>query len=340
MPGPFVFPASGTLSGIPLAAYRADLASRLGEYERLTVSTTAASGDAARLVIADEVRDDEEERARWAGGYLYAAGGTEAGVQRRILRDGYEGPQGALRVSRPFASPLRVGTPVELTRPLPVKRHLGVVGIDDCVNEALDRIVVEARIPFTGNGSHAYDLSPYPFIQRPDQIDGVYDWLAGSASTDNPVRSAATIGLRQMGSTRYLETDWLYATSDSFQVAVLVSARRLVKQNGSWGYSDGGLVADDDEAAAPLDWVRAFGMLMALRHTMDMTVRDRTLEAPERNLRLATLAADRRRWALAAADIKLHSMPQPRAGRVRGIVAVPTDPNAVPDVVGRMPWWG
>lgn len=110
------------------------------------VTDTAAAGDTARVVLSDEFRDDEAGYDFLAGDWLYVAGDdattNQPQTQRRIVSQpgaGYLGPMGGVTLSRPFDAPLIAGSPVHLTSPSPMRRHLGVSGYREAINEGLDR---------------------------------------------------------------------------------------------------------------------------------------------------------------------------------------------------------
>jgi hypothetical protein len=332
MPTPLIVPTSTSGQGFTLLDYRSDLGETLGLYQHLMVTQLATGGEAARHVILDELRDDEQERSQWAGAYLYARDGVQAGQQRRILREGYEGQFGALRLSRPFAAALLAGTSVELSWPLPVKKHLTVKGLDDIVNEALERCRVEARLSMTGDGTSAFNLSQHPSILRYEDTNGLYDWRGRVVATDNAGLSPYAYDLRVNGHEIKLETSYLYTSGDTFELAIFSKAKYLVAQNNVWGYSNAGLVADDDQAAVPLHWVRAFGMVKALRHLDQLAMRDASLSDAARQAVLATHARDRQQWARACVSIIQHEFPLPMqaAPPSMALVGSVSTPSAFP----------
>lgn len=285
--------ALGTDSTFPtLADLRHELADQLGTYGSYRVSAVATGGEPARYVLADELRDDEESRSQFAGGYVYAASGNQQGRVRRILQEGYEGPFGALRLSRPYDAALAVGTTIELTHPLPVTRHLAVKGLNQIIDEALERLRVRARIPLAGNGTRMYSLAAYPWLTRYEQTDGIYDygWGGLSAALDPPILSPYPYSIRTDGATITLETGWQYATTATFYLSVLVPANRLIFDGTIWGYNPLGLQADTDQAAAPVQWVVAFGMVKGLVYLRRLTRKDKTLSKDEQAEALAEIA--------------------------------------------------
>jgi len=320
-------PPGGT--GPTLATYRRRLADELGFWLQTATTATPSGGDPSRVVLADELRDDEVGYDLVGGLWLYVAWGGLAGTQRRIVRQadvGYQGALGAVVVSRPFSSPLAAGATIEITAPLPVKRHLQVKGLNDLVNEALARIWVEARLPIAGNGTASYDLAAYPWLTSVEQVRGIYDtrWAApGQAAELSPW------GYRLVtnGATRTLVTEDSYTAADTFEMAVLVRADRLVYDGAAWSYlTTPGLIDDADQAAAPEAWVLAFGMVKALQYLTRLTLLDRALDQKTKQAMLADLLDRRRTWAAAAKQIKLESFPKPLAERTRPLVSGTSGP--------------
>src|SRR5688572_13972666 len=101
------------------------LADELGWRTSTTATATASVGDTTRVVLADEVRDDEAGQGLVSGQWLYVRSGVLAPTQRRILRHnaGHLGPMGAVTLSRPLSSALINGSAIDITSPLPVVRH-------------------------------------------------------------------------------------------------------------------------------------------------------------------------------------------------------------------------
>ena len=331
MPIPFiVLSSSQTGTGPTLADYRHRLADELGFYLRTTVSTVATSGEATRVVLANEIRDDEAGYDFMGRPWLYVASGNQSGTQRRILTEdgvGYQGSRSALMLSRPLAGALASGDAIEITSPLPVKRHLAIKGLNDLVNEALDRIWLEARISITGNGTYSYSKASYPWLTRYDQTRGIYDtlWLS---SGEAPALSPYGYRLDVNGQSRTLVTEQSYTTADTFQLAVFVRASRLVYDGASWSYvtSPTGLLNDTYQAAAAEEWVATFGMVKALQHLTRLTLMDRRMDKDEKILMLADLVSRRQQYALAAGEIKRREFPKSLPERSRSFLYAPADP--------------
>lgn len=313
MPAPIILPASTAGTGVTRARYVSALADQLGVYRATTVATTATGADPKRLVLSDDLRDDgEDPDDTFERLYVYVADGDEAGQQRRIVRTGHVGRFGAAYLSRPFTTTLTSGTPLLITGPLPVGRNGRRKGLQTIVNEALARIVLEARLPFTGTGSREISLDDYPWLNRTDQTSGLYDTHSSGVSTDPLDLSPGRYRIVANGADRSLVTDDTYYDGEAFELAVIVAAVNLISDGTTWAYVDGtGLTDDDDQAAAPLNWVVTFGMVLALRHLMTLVDMDPSLADAERVRMLAGYQRRLPTWAAAAAYIHERLFPVP-----------------------------
>ena len=318
-------PTPSTGTGLTLLRARNRLADELGFYHATTVSDTGDNGDAARVVIADEFRDDEIGY-EWMGMWLYAQNGAQAGFQRRIVSQsdaGYLGSLGAAVLSRPFAAALVTGTTVEITNPLPVKRHLAVKGLNECLNEGLSRIWTEVRLTVTGNGTYTYSLASYPWLTRYEQTRGIYDYRTYGITYPTTL-SVAVYRFAKNGAGISLVTNVLYTSAETFELAVLVRADRYVYNGSSWSYvTTPGLQADDWQAAVPEEWSVAFAMVQAIRFLIEWTERDEKLSDAVRNRRLANLSRRLAQWASTAAAMKKYEFPQPMQEPTESLVYVP-----------------
>lgn len=314
MPLPIILLSSESGSGPTLLRLRSRLADEIGFYHSTTVSDTGDNGDAARVVIADEFRDDEIGYEHNAAVWLYAQNGAQAGVQRRIIAQpeaGYLGSMAAMQVSRPFTAALASGVTVELTSPLPVKRHLGIKGLNELLNEGLARIWTEVRLTITGNSTYSYSLAAYPWLQTYEQTRGIWDYRSGG--TTNPSElSAAGYRLVKNGAGVSLVTNALYTSSETFELAVIVRADRYVSDGTTWAYTaTPGLLGDAYQAACPEEWAIAFAMVKALQYLTRLVMKDKRLSKEEKAERLSDILPRRRTWALTAASILMDEMPQP-----------------------------
>ena len=295
--------------------YRRRLADEMGQWMETTTSAVASHGDPARVVLADELRDDESGYEFAARDWLYVRDGAQQDTQRRILSQtdvGYQGARGAFVVSRPFNAALAEGVTIEATSPLPCKRHAGVKGYNDFVNEALTLCRVVARLTFTGNGTNQQSLAAYPFVYSDDDIHGLYetDW-SGVSSAPVPTASAPTVASN--GITRTLVLPRAYATSETYYLDVLVRGDRLVYDGSAWGYLTGettGLSADTHQGAAPEGWVVAFGAAKGFEYLLELTGKDETLSDAVRERRMSSYERRRVRWTRTANRIRMYAFPR------------------------------
>ena len=295
MAGSFILPAGPSVDGSggapgrgpTRADYWQDLAGQIGRFQTFTVSSTATSGEGSRLVLVDELADDDVEDDEFRDGWLYVMDGEQAGAQRRILQsEGYVGPIGGLLLSRPFSSPLQPGTTVAVTSPLPVVSSRGVKGLVTLDEESLKRLRVDARIMFTGDGSHRVNLGAYPWINGTQWTDGIYDYRGETA--DRPSRrSAAEYDITVDGATSTLELARAYGPSDQFSLKVFAPADLLLFDGTAWGYSTSGLADDTCQAAAPVRQVTTVAMAKGLEYLFRRTFEDEHV-SPERRTRLLT----------------------------------------------------
>lgn len=323
---PLIVTSVVTGTGSSQLRVRNRLADELGFYLPTTVSTLATNADAARVVIANEVRDDEAGYPFLGDPWLYVRDGAQAGVQRRVIRQpevGYQGPRGVLLVSRPFAAALAPGTTVEITSPLPVLRHVGIKGLNECVNEALSMIRVAARLTVTGNGTYEYDLAAYSWLTHEDQIVGISDSDIGTGYPALP--SPYIPSLVTNGVSRTLVTRTSYSTAETFALDVVVPADRLVYDGTGWAFvpagSPPGLLGDTYQTAAPESWVLAFAMVTALRQVGKLIRAQRGADPGEKADALAENARLRRKWALTAFGIQQQEMPRNRAATPEPLIA-------------------
>lgn len=291
------------------------LADELGYRLTTTVSTQATTGEATRIVLANEARDDEtggDGAWDFMGEWLYAFSPTFTGTQRRILNQdgvGWQGNLGAMLVSRPFSSALLAGTSITVTSPLPVRRHLGVLGLVECLNQGLAKIWVPARITLTGNGTYEYDLAAYPWLEQAlDQMRGIYD-AVWQPTTISPQLSGFGYRVVTNGVTRTLVTDFLYSSGQTFYLDVVVRGDRLIYDGASWSYvTTPGLVHDADQTAAPVHWAIAFGMVQALRF-LTRWLGQRRMDASHKQALMADVTERRQNWTRAARLIMQSEFP-------------------------------
>lgn len=304
--------------GVSLATYRHRLADQLGFCQVTSTSSLPSGGDPTRLIQANELRDDELGYDLYPRAWVYVASSDQAGSQRRILNPneaGYQGELGALVVSRPFAGIVPSGSTIEVTSPLPVKRHLGVMGLNDMVQQGLERIKVKVRAAIVGNDTYSYDLATLPTIRSMDDTYGIYDTL-WSPTTVPAMKSPYGYRIVENGVDRTLITDQGYTSSETFYLEFSIWADRLVYDGSSWAYTVNdattpALQNDTYQASAPVDWVVTFGMVKALQHVNRLIRHDAQMDKQEKAEALAENFRDRQRWAVAALQVKQLHFPDP-----------------------------
>lgn len=308
-------PASG--AGVSLETYRRRLADELG-FSHVTRTTRAASGgEAARLVFAEELRDDEAGAELLGAPYLYVGSGPQAGAQRRMLstpETGWQGPLGAVMLSRPLAAPLALATVVEVTHPLPVRRHLAVKGLTEVVNEALAGIPIPTMLELEGNGTPWYDVTEHDWLVADEQLRGV--WGAGPTAdglgTTWRTKPYATARLLADGPRRLLATTATFGADQPWYLEALIPADRLVYDGSGWTVATTpGLQGDDWRAAARQEWVLAFGMVRALRVVERLLRQSAAVDPRERRAAVEDVVSRRKTWAVAAHVITTREFPRP-----------------------------
>ncbi len=329
MPGfPIVVTGAATAAaGSTRVTLRNRLADELGFY--LATSVTAASnGEAARVALADELRDDESAYA-FLGKWVYVRNGAQQDTQRRILSDtetGYQGSSSAVVLSRPFAAALATGTLVEITAPLPSKRSGAIKGLNECINEALGMIRFAVRLTLTGSGTYQQDLSAYPWLTGIDQTRGIYDTVNAVGGVP-PALSAYGYEIVTNGTARTLVTEFPYTSADTFYLDAVARADRYVYDGTSWAFvgqnATPGLLNDAYQTAAPEHWVLAFAMVTALRQVQKMVLADRTLEPTEKRLLIGETVERRRYWNRNAKRIMLTEFPPPLQRPTTPLIVAP-----------------
>ncbi len=309
-------PVVPTGAGYLRATYYRRLASELGFYTSSSTTSLPSAGDPTRVLQVNELRDDEVDYDLFPRMWAYVASSDQAGSQRRIITHeaGYQGPPGVIFVSRPFAGIVPSGSTIEVTSPLPVKRHLGIKGLMDCVNEALALINIEAIITVTGNGTYQYDLANQPYLTDIRQVRGIWD-TAYLDPTYPAQLSPWPVEIRKNGPDHTLVTQRIYSTAETFDLSIIVRANRLIYDGSAWSYLDNdatlGLQGDTDQAAAPPQWVHTFAMVKALQHLRQIVAQRNGVEKDARTFAMAEIETRLQRWASAAARIKVKELPRP-----------------------------
>jgi hypothetical protein len=332
MPGPYpiiidppIAPGAITFSAFPTLRDLVEaVAVEVGAYRRTATGTMPIGGEPGRWVMIPELADDEAARATFEDGYLYVESGAQAGKQRRIRREGYEGAWGAVALARVLPLNLVPNVTVILTQPLPMFKNVLTDGFVEIVRRNLARIRVRARIPLIGNGTQTYGLSGYDFITSKDVTDGIYDrrWLRSDGPT---ARTTAEYDVVTDGATITLATDDVYGTSESFELAALVPADRLLYDGTSWSYVSTGLTDLDGQAAVPIAWLRPLAVVDAFDSVARLLRREQRAgliakaDADERIAENARLVDER--WGPAAQEIIRKRLPRKDPDPPRELVA-------------------
>ena len=190
------------------------------------------------------------------------------------------------------------------------------MGANQVVDEALERTTVEARLPFTGDGTHTVSLVDWPFLQREEQVKALRDHRL-SWRTDVPTRvSYYRWQLHHEGATvtRWRPSGATPRADVSSELVVLVPGSRLLGSGGAWGYVERpGLCSAPvgTNAAAPVHWVREIGCVQAFKHLLEVTEEDLSLTDALRQRRTARYQARMQQYAVSAATMKQNQFPRP-----------------------------
>lgn len=262
-----VTPAAVVGTGTALGTLVDELADQLGLFLPTVVSGLVASGDTTRYVLADAFEDADNTPGGWGPSYLYVVDGVCAGTQSRVQGDGDLGHIAGVRLARALPAALEVNTSLKITSPFPVKRYRNVKGLNQCIDEANGRIPVQVRLPLTGNGTRSYDLAAYDYLSDDLQAFGIYDQRLTRSSGVLELSGAPFRFVRD-GASFSLITEVTYATSETFELALLVRADRLIYDGSAWqfvAYANRGLRDHDAyQTAADPKWVLAAAMVKAL----------------------------------------------------------------------------
>jgi hypothetical protein len=305
---------SSVASGILRPLYRRALGQRLGPFFYPSTTAVSTHAEARRHIICSLFVDDELDRDAWKGYYAYVASGDAINHQARIVRAGYYGGGGVAEVSRPFASALASGVVIEISSPLPCEEYLGIDGLNQCVNWALEHCDIEYRLSLTGNGTQSYDLTSYAnYLDADLRVDSIWDTLNATSASAPYEQSPYPLRIEASGGALTLITGRTYATSETFQLRVIRQGHTLIKSSGVWISSTVGLTDDTQGAAVPIPWVVAFGMVRALQVVADLIERDETLSDAAKARKLAINARERQKWSCTATDLIDTAFPQPSA---------------------------
>jgi hypothetical protein len=303
-----------TLGGTTRRRYRETLADELGSRLETTVTQVAVAGEASRVVIADELRDDEQgwgwDDQMWA----YVLDGDQADTQRRVIRQpevGYRGADAMLLLSRPTDEALAVGDAIEVTSPLPSKTIGHVAGLNQIVDQALARLPAVATVTTTGDGSDRLSLDGYPWLASDGQILGIYD-RDGVTGTDAAQPSGLPFRIDADGATRHLAFGRSYSATETIEIRASLPGDHLIYDGSAWGYPTGtpGLLGEAYRAAVPEPWVLTFGMVLALRVLERLTARRRDIDRQTRMDLLAEIRGRLETWTDAQAWLLRTDIPR------------------------------
>jgi hypothetical protein len=241
---PLIIPSSSTADGISLSTYRRRLAEEIGVHMVGTTTTPASGLEAERYVVSLDVRSDTAPPGFFDGLYLYVTTGAQAGVQRRLVGGGFEGPAGALVVDYPFDAALASGVTFELSA-LPAVTYLGLRGMNVLLNRALEELPLVDKLPIAAvTAQREYSLASYDWPIK--AIRDVYE--PRLVATDPLVRAPRGWRLVLDGEAPTLVLDTSYTTGDTFYIEVTRPASTRIRASGAWGDTSSGLSADTDEA--------------------------------------------------------------------------------------------
>ncbi len=164
---------------------------------------------------------------------------------------------------------------------------------------------------FTGTGSNLHALTTWPFLREASQTTGLYDRLSGISGSNATELSGGGYRITASNIDVNLVTDSVYGTNAPFWLGVIARASELVRTGASWAFGGTGLTAWTDQAAAPEDWVRTFGMVKALEYLEILYDADEKLTDAKRDRLMRRLARRLPRYATAAAKIALTQFPEP-----------------------------
>lgn len=320
-------------AGILRPLYRRALMAQQGPFLVTTVTAQSTHGEALSHVIAALLLDDDLDRNRMVGRYLYVADGDQAGHQARIRALGYHGAGALVEITRRLAAPLAPGTTIEISAGLPAEQYLDTKGGNQLVNEALARCDIEYRQTLTGDGTRSMSLADYEaFIDRNDRADAVYDDLGYAAA--EPLETAAfSPRVAASGAARTLVTDIAYSSGNAVELRVIRAGHTLIKSGSSWGTSAVGLTSDAQAAAVPIPWVVAAGMGKALAAQIAVIRHDTAMSPQEKQAAIAEIENGQnglRYWRAVFARIVNEQFPKPGPHR--------RDARTFPAAVVTDPW--
>lgn len=240
-----------------LQAYRRALSQELGRYAVFSTSAVATGFDAARQVISGYLRDDDEGSgsSMYDDGWVYVASNAADDQHRQVIRGGFRGDLGLLRLDRPFASALATPIVVEYHEHFPASTAEGVIGLNQLVGLALRDLWAPDALAVPTTGAESYVLPVW--MDDPWYLDGLLDPPLATGLEPRP--RDLPWGVRYEGATPRLWVRPPVATSFSMTALLRRPANTLI--NGA--ESTVGLVLDTDYALPPTSDVVAVGAMHA-----------------------------------------------------------------------------
>jgi hypothetical protein len=245
--------ASSSVAGTTRTVLRHRLLETLGLFLTGTVTTVAASLEAASTIISTAIRSDQRERSHLDGLYAYIYGpdgAAEQGTQRLVVSASYDGPIGAATTDYPYDSgALASATQFELAV-MPAEKYLGCEGANHCLNLALETLPVVDFVPLTltatgGVSDTQYGFDSYPYPVR--GIESVVYPRTLTASESRRVVAPGSYGFYRDGEQAVLSFSSLPGNvGDVVEVGLLRPATTWIKSGGVWASSTTGLAAESD----------------------------------------------------------------------------------------------
>lgn len=293
-----------------------------------TPFTSSQDSVAANTVIAASLADSEAEPEKYGGWYLYQnAGGTLAGQQQRVKKDGFDGATGSLTTAANYTGNPQNLTPWSLLGVMPWTDQDGLTGLRTCINRMARKLWVRYRYPFTGvSGQTVYDLGAAWWMSR-KRVVRLLDPDPGG--TGHPPVAGQGWDVVQSGEAWELQLGAGYKTGDVFWLLVEMPLNARLYLSGAWAMQSSptaGLVLDTDACLG--QWNDVFQCSLYEVYA--------ALAIQAGGARKAYWAEKRVEQANVVAQIKLFAMDEGDATLGEG----PTDaPGSWSDVVGDKGWW-
>lgn len=246
MPGvPIIVGPASSTTGTSLTTLRHRLAEQLGYFATGTVTTQAASLEAERYVISDQIQSDEDVPGSLNGLYLWVRSGTYARTQRKLVSGSFDGSYGAVAVDRAYTGALAVGTAFEISV-LPAEKYQGAEGLNHILNLALEALPVIDYVSVTlVAGQNQYSLGGYAWPIR-DVAAVVYPRASATAEERREAPRGSWTFYPNADEPTLSFTSMPGVGGDVIEVKLLRPANTWIKSGSSWGSSTTGLSAEDD----------------------------------------------------------------------------------------------